>query len=151
MGLIDRFTRDEASAKIWWPLALVLVILFVLTFPGHNRAAQQQRVDAARWTTEVVAPEVDAAYRADISPTALAETVADAPVSLHAVRVWAGSGGSLLASTDPNDPHNAAALNDDQLAEAVGQAGVPVSLLSHSTPSGDDTSASLFQVYVASR
>jgi hypothetical protein len=154
MRLIDRFTRDEASAKIWWPLALILVVLFVLTFPGHNRAAQQQRADAAAWTTDVAAPAADAAYRADprITATALADTAAGAPASLRAVRVWAGTGGTLLASSDPDDDlNNAAALNDDQLAEAVGQAGVPVALLSHSTPSGDDTSATLFQVYVASR
>jgi hypothetical protein len=153
MRLIDRFTRDEASAKIWWPFALILVVLFVLTFPGHNRAAQERRADAATWTTDIAAPGAEAAYRANpsISPTELGDTVAGAPASLRAVRVWASEGGTLLASSDENDPRNAAALNDDQLAEAVGQAGVPVALLGHSTPSGEDTSASLFQVYVAPR
>jgi hypothetical protein len=38
MGIVGRFTRDEVSAKVWWPFALLLLVLLVLTFPGESRA-----------------------------------------------------------------------------------------------------------------
>src|SRR5436190_1997211 len=38
MRFIDRFTRDELSAKVWWPFTMVLLVLFVLTFPAEHRA-----------------------------------------------------------------------------------------------------------------
>jgi len=43
MGIVGRFTRDEVSAKVWWPLALLVLVLFVLTFPGENRAVEDAR------------------------------------------------------------------------------------------------------------
>ena len=41
MRFIDRFTRDEFSAKVWWPFTMVLLVLFVLTFPAEHRAANR--------------------------------------------------------------------------------------------------------------
>ncbi len=38
MGIVGRFTRDKVSARIWWPFAVVLLALFVLTFPAEDRA-----------------------------------------------------------------------------------------------------------------
>jgi hypothetical protein len=36
MRFIDRFTLDDVSAKVWWPFAMVLLVLFVLTFPRNT-------------------------------------------------------------------------------------------------------------------
>src|SRR5947207_3385667 len=136
MGLIDRFTRDEVSAKIWWPFALLLIVLFVLTFPAANRAAEQRRADVAAWTV-AVAPQVEAAYRADnsLSPSALASSVDSAPPSIRAIRVWDGADGKLLASSDGNDSatlQSGAALNDDQLAAASREQSQPVPVIGRS-------------------
>ena len=49
LRFFDRFTRDEVSAKVWWPLALVGVVALVLSVPLANRAADRTRADAADW------------------------------------------------------------------------------------------------------
>jgi hypothetical protein len=154
MGLVDRFTRDEVSAKIWWPLALVFVVLFVLTFSAANRAAQHRRADAAEWSVGI-ASQVDAAYRSDptLPPTALGAIGSGAPW-LRAIRVWDGGDAKLLASSDANDAPSlgsAAALNDDQLVDAARQPDTAIALIGTTLPDATDSSASLFQVYVQPR
>jgi hypothetical protein len=62
---IDRFTRDDVSAKVWWPLALLAIIALVLTVPGANRAADDARADAASRAAELGTMEV----RDSLSPT----------------------------------------------------------------------------------
>jgi hypothetical protein len=62
MRFIDRFTRDEFSAKVWWPFTMVLLVLFVLTFPAEHRAVDARHretavVDAAL-TRRVILPSV---------------------------------------------------------------------------------------------
>ena len=47
MRFIDRFTRDEVSAKIWWPLALLCIVALVASVPLANRAADNAREQAS--------------------------------------------------------------------------------------------------------
>lgn len=45
--MLDRFTLDEVSAKIWWPLAMVALVALVLTVPAANHAADRARRESA--------------------------------------------------------------------------------------------------------
>ncbi len=45
--MFDRFTLDEVSAKIWWPLAMVALVALVLTVPAANHAADRARRESA--------------------------------------------------------------------------------------------------------
>lgn len=137
---IDRFTKDEASAKVWWPYALILLIGFILTFPGQNRAVQADRDDAAaqaaRWSAQVAADP------------ALATAIADGATTVEAVRTWA-SDGSLTTSTDGDDEvGSAAALNDELLEAATAASGQPVTETSSSTPTGEEAEP-VTRVYTA--
>lgn len=38
MGPVGRFTKDRVSPAVWWPLAIVLLGLFALTYLGEDRA-----------------------------------------------------------------------------------------------------------------
>jgi hypothetical protein len=137
---IDRFTKDEASAKVWWPYALVLLIAFILTFPGQNRAIRADRDDAAAlaagWSAQVA------------EDPALATTIADGAATVEAVRTWTADG-SLAASTDDGDEvGSAAALNDEFLQAATAASGQPVTETSSSTPTGEEAEP-VTRVYTA--
>jgi hypothetical protein len=78
MRFIDRFTRDEFSAKVWWPFTMVLLVLFVLTFPAEHRAVDARHretaaVDAAL-SQRVIQPNLESAP----ASTAITGTVSDA-------------------------------------------------------------------------
>jgi len=75
MRFIDRFTRDEFSAKVWWPFTMVLLVLFVLTFPAQHRA-----VDARHRETAAV----DAALSQRVIQPNLASAPASTPASAPA-------------------------------------------------------------------
>ena len=159
MRPIDRFTRDEASAKVWWPFALLLIVLFVLTFPGQNLAVQDARDAAARRALLTVSESiVPALQTTDLSrpvpPAAAqapAQTIREQALSdpgVETVRIWA-TDGRLLLSTDPRDPVGSAEfLNDAQLVDAADDPGAPVSLLSRITWS-DTPGPPMFDTYVA--
>ena len=59
MGIVGRFTRDEVSAKVWWPLALIFLVLVVLTFPGEGRAVEEARDTYAGQRQAVVSEAID--------------------------------------------------------------------------------------------
>lgn len=159
LGLIDRFTRDDASAKVWWPFALLLIVLFVLTFPGQNLAVYDARDSTARRAAVTVSETiVPALQTTDLSrpvppPAAgepsqtIREQVLPDP-GVETVRIWA-TDGRLLLSTDPRDPVGSAEfLNDAQLVDAAKDPGAPVSLLSRATWS-DTPGPPMFDTYVA--
>jgi hypothetical protein len=122
VGLLDRFSRDEVSAKIWWPLALLGVIALALSFPIANRAADRTRADAAvealRVSDATLQPLTSAgASTAEISQAARAIVAAEP--TLSAVRVWDASH-ELMASSDPADRVGSAeALNDADIDRAL--------------------------------
>ena len=122
MKLIDRFTLDDASAKVWWPAALVALIALVLTVPGGNRAAEDVRAAAAARaataSTSVIQPMLkNGATFSDVSVT-LKRLVASDP-AWSAARVW-DQHFSLFASSNDTDPVNSAGwVNDPQLRAAV--------------------------------
>ena len=103
MRFIDRFTRDEFSAKVWWPFTMVLLVLFVLTFPAEHRAIDARHretavVDAAL-SQRVIQPNLESAPASTpITGTlsdALAEKVHDEIVvndaRIKAIRIWSSS------------------------------------------------------------
>lgn len=47
MGPVGRFTKDRVSPAVWWPLAIVLLGLFALTFPGEQRSLRGSHVGSA--------------------------------------------------------------------------------------------------------
>jgi len=103
--LIDRFTLDDASAKVWWPAALVALIALVLTVPGGNRAAEDVRAAAAARaataSTSVIQPMLkNGATFSDVSVT-LKRLVASDP-AWSAARVW-DQHFSLFASSNEAD------------------------------------------------
>jgi hypothetical protein len=122
VGLLDRFTRDEVSAKIWWPLALLGVIALVLSFPIANRAADRTRTEAAADALTVSQAALQpltssGASAAEISQAARSIVAADP--TLAAVRVWNTSHG-LVASSDPaDDLGSAEAMNDADIDRAL--------------------------------
>ncbi len=135
MSIIDRFTRDDVSAKVWWPLALLLLVLFVLTFPGQNVAVQREREAAAAWVDSAVDD-----MAATLSSAHLDEPLGDAaagPILASAadtilahplvasVRVWNPDGRLLLSSDAADSIGSAEYLNDESIAAAVSAAGTP--------------------------
>jgi hypothetical protein len=146
---VDRFTRDETSAKVWWPFAMLLVVVFVLSFWGQNRAVDQAReegaTDAAALVIAAVHPIVTNAdlTRPLSKPTddAVTEVVTDDLLTedarITAVRLWA-SDGTLLYTTDADGSLGSkAALNDEALQEASGSPGRVVLVRTSTTPTGE--------------
>jgi hypothetical protein len=47
LGPVGRFTKDRVSPAVWWPLAIVLLGLFALTFPGEQRSLRGSHIGSA--------------------------------------------------------------------------------------------------------
>jgi hypothetical protein len=132
MPLLERFTRDEVSAKIWWPLALVAVVVFVLTFPGRGRAIADVQAEAADWSVEVadrsIAPLLASS---DVSDGITEEASAlrgvleslDAGGTLKAIRIWSSEYELLFSTVSSDDVGSHEALNDDQIDAALAADG----------------------------
>src|SRR5206468_10631225 len=99
MRFIDRFTRDDVSAKVWWPFTMLLIVLLVLTFPGEHRAIDSRHRDTAAadasLSTRVIAPLVTSAPAGTIAGSLsdqLTEEVRDEilvnDARITAVRIW---------------------------------------------------------------
>ena len=100
MRFIDRFTRDEFSAKVWWPFTMVLLVLFVLTFPAEHRAVdarhRETAVADAALSQRVIQPNLESVP----ASTAITGTVSDALAEevhdeilvnddrIKAIRIW---------------------------------------------------------------
>src|SRR5262245_54288195 len=99
MRFIDRFTRDDVSAKVWWPFTMLLLVLLVLNFPGEHRAIDARHratADAdAALTARVIAPGLTTVPSGTIGGqvgTNLTEEVRDEilvnDARIRAVRIW---------------------------------------------------------------
>jgi len=147
----DRFTRDEVSAKVWWPLALIGLIALVLSVPAANRAADAARQDAAANAAAVSIATIQpltssGASATDISAKAAAIVAADP--GLTAVRVWDPAHRLIASSNSADDIGSAEAMNDDDIDRAL-SAGA-VWLVSDRTMSGDAAPAT-YSAYTAIR
>ena len=47
MGPVGRFTKDRVSPAVWWPLAIVLLGLFAVTFPAEEWARRGHTLGSA--------------------------------------------------------------------------------------------------------
>ena len=138
MRFIDRFTRDEVSAKVWWPVALVCLIALILTIPGANRAAEQTRdaaaARAAAASAATIQPLTTIGAPAATLTIATQQLVASDP-SLTAVRIWDAQHRLVVSSDRGDQLESEAALNDADLDAAV--AGGSVWVVTDRLPTGD--------------
>jgi hypothetical protein len=156
VGLIDRFTRDEVSAKVWWPVALFFVVLVVASFRLENMAKDDRRTEASAWAGDAIANVVEPSLPVTAIERPLDDDVSEqltadlAPIlargSVSAVRVWTADG-ALAYSTSSGEPIGSqVALNDGALRAAQGDPGTPVTLIGLRTPAGEPTEP-LLQTY----
>src|SRR6478752_6405659 len=106
ISVFDRFTLDELSAKIWWPLAMVARVALVLTVPAANHAADRARRESAASAIAISTDQIEPLTTngtavADIS-AALSRIQAENP-GYDAIRLW-GSDRLLIASSLQPDP-----------------------------------------------
>lgn len=121
--MFDRFTLDEVSAKIWWPLAMVALVALVLTVPAANHAGDRARRESAAnaivISTDQIQPlTASGTSVADIS-TALAR-IQQANPTYDAVRLWS-TDKLLIASSMRSDPlqQGTAGVNNADIDGAV--------------------------------
>jgi hypothetical protein len=159
MRFFDRFTRDDVSAKVWWPFTMLLLVLLVLTFPGEHRAFDARRrataeADAALGA-RVIEPNLGSVSTGTITGGAhdqLAEEIHDEILvndgRIEAIRLWSASH-ELVWSSIPNERLGVnAALNDDALDTAIGAARAPSWVITDRTPD-NAPSPTLFYAYAA--
>jgi hypothetical protein len=134
----DRFTRDEVSAKVWWPLALLGLIALVASVPLANRAADRARSDAATRAAAVSIATLQPLTSSGVSASevsAAASSIVAADPTLSAVRVW-GASHQLLSSSDGADQIGSnEAMNDADIDRALSDGAIW--LVTNRTMSGD--------------
>jgi hypothetical protein len=156
MRFIDRFTRDEFSAKVWWPFTMVLLVLFVLTFPAQHRAVDARHretaaVDAAL-SQRVIQPNLASAPASTpITGTlsdALAEEVHDEILvnddRIKAIRIWSPSHVLEWSTLSNDDVGSDGALNNGDIDAATAAAGAPTWLTTHRTPTNEPGPATFY-------
>ena len=156
MRFIDRFTRDEFSAKVWWPFTMVLLVLFVLTFPAEHRAVDARHretaaVDAAL-SQRVIQPNLESVP----ASTAITGTLSDALTEevhdeilvnddrIKAIRIWSSSHVLEWSSLSNDDVGSDGALNNDDIDAATAAAGAPTWLTTHRTPTNEPGPATFY-------
>jgi outer membrane biosynthesis protein TonB len=157
MRFIDRFTLDDASAKVWWPFTMLLLVLLVLTFPAENRAIDARRratseADAALGA-RVIAPNLAGAPSGTIEGALgdqLKEEVSDEILvnddRIVAVRLWSPTSHELVWSSRGTDRlGTSTALNDDAIDAAVA-AGAPTGVTTDRAPD-NSPSPTLYYAY----
>jgi hypothetical protein len=121
--VFDRFTLDEVSAKIWWPLAMVALVAMVLTVPAANHAADRARRESAATAMVISAKQIEPLTSSGASideiSSALAQIQRANPV-YDAVRVWS-TDKLLIASSVRPDPlaGGTAGVNDADIDGAM--------------------------------
>ncbi|HVQ21676.1 MAG TPA: hypothetical protein VMT36_00240, partial [Candidatus Saccharimonadia bacterium] len=122
MRFFDRFTRDEVSAKIWWPLALLCIVALVVSVPLANRAADQARehtsLRAAQSSYASIQPLTAAGATATDLVPVLEQLAANDP-TVAAVRVWDAQHALVASSERTDQPGSAEALNDADIDAAI--------------------------------
>jgi hypothetical protein len=138
LRFLNRFTRDEVSAKIWWPFALVCIVALVASAPLANRSAQQTRdAEAYRAASQSISSieplTTTGASATELAPTLEAIAANDPTVS--AVRIWDPQH-ALVASSVGSDPLGSGeALNDGDIDNAIADGTTWV--VSDRLPTGD--------------
>jgi hypothetical protein len=120
---LDRFTLDEVSAKIWWPLAMVALVALVLTVPAANHAADRARRESAATAIALSTSQIEPlTTSSETSVAALdraLEGIQRANPSYDVIRLWTGDS-LLVASSLPNDPlRGGSAFNDEDIQGAL--------------------------------
>jgi hypothetical protein len=158
MRFIDRFTLDDVSAKVWWPFAMVLLVLFVLTFPAEHRAVAARHRDTAAVDANlgqrVILPNVASApaslpivgSQSDLLTEEVHDEILVNDTRIRAVRLWSPQHFLLWSSL--REPLDSRFLNDAQIDAAVGSAGAPTWVLTKRTPTNQPGPAT-FSSYTA--
>jgi hypothetical protein len=159
MRFIDRFTRDDVSAKVWWPFTLLLLVALVLTFPGEHRAIDARHrataaTDAALGA-RVIAPLLANAPSGQITDDLsgqLTEEVRDEilvnDARIRAIRLWNTSHQVVWSSVASEQLDVANALNDADIDAAVAAAGAATWVTTDRSP-GNAPSATRYYAYAA--
>ena len=135
MRFIDRFTLDDVSAKVWWPFAMALLVLLVLTFPGEHRAVNARRSETAS-ADAAAAQRVIEPSIAPAGTTAITGPVADQlrqrvrdeilvnDPGIRAIRLWNTSDEVVWSSVPGEAVGVSGTLNDQPIKDAFA-AGAP--------------------------
>ena len=122
VSVFDRFTLDEVSAKIWWPLAMVALVALVLTVPAANHAADRERREAAAQAIAVSNAQIEPLTSIDASVddmNAALLRIQQASPMFDAVRLWDNQR-LLVASSIRSDPlQQGTAFNDNDINGAL--------------------------------
>jgi hypothetical protein len=159
LRFIDRFTRDDVSAKVWWPFTMLLLVALVLTFPGEHRAIDARHrataaTDAAlgaRVIGPLLANAPSGQITGDLSGQ-LTEEVRDEILAndarIRAIRLWNTSHQVVWSSVASEQLGVANALNDHDIDAAVAAAGAPTWVTTDRSP-GNAPSATMYYAYAA--
>jgi len=140
ISVFDRFTLDEVSAKIWWPLAMVALVALVLTVPAANHASDRARRESGATAIVISTQQIQPLTANGASNTeldaALARIQAANP-SYDAVRLW-NTDKKLVASSIASDPlyQGTAGVNDADIGVAV-SSGSRIDV-TNQQPTGDE-------------
>jgi hypothetical protein len=156
MRFIDRFTLDDVSAKVWWPLTMLLLVLLVLTFPAENRAIDASRRDTSE-TDAALGARVIAPNLADAPPGPIGGSLGDQlKEEVHdeilvnddrivAIRLWTPSHELVWSSVGADRLGTSTALNDDAIDAALA-AGTPTGVTTDRAPD-NSPSPTLYYAY----
>ena len=159
MRLIHRFTRDDISAWVWWPLAIGLTALCLLTIPGEHRAVDRARFAVADPAVEVadrvLSPMLDRVGEVsepldDATAHAFRDAIRDQVMSgpgIQVARLWTPDGRMVWSSVTRAPLGSSDALNDGEIAEAAAAPGSPVQFVTDRTLDGGQGVPTL-QTYV---
>jgi hypothetical protein len=144
MRFIDRFTLDDVSAKVWWPFAMALLVLLVLTFPGEHRAVNARREETAQ-ADAAIAQRVIEPSIASTGTTAITGPVADQlkqrvrdeilvnDPRIRAIRLW-NTSEEVAWSSVPGEPVGVSGTLNDQPIKDAFAAGAPTFLTTDTAP-----------------
>jgi outer membrane biosynthesis protein TonB len=144
MRFIDRFTLDDVSAKVWWPVAMALLVLLVLTFPGEHRAVNARREETAQ-ADAALAQRVIEPSIASTGTTAITGPVADQlkqrvrdeilvnDPRIRAIRLWNTSEEVAWSSVPGESVGVSGTLNDQPIKDAFA-AGAPTFITTDTAP-----------------
>jgi hypothetical protein len=122
--VFDRFTLDEVSAKIWWPLAMVALVALVLTVPAANHAADRARRESAATAIIISTQQIQPLTAGGASISGLNAALAriqEANPSYDAVRLWSADKLLVASSLGANDPlhEGTAGVNNTDIDAAL--------------------------------
>ena len=158
MRFIDRFTLDDVSAKVWWPFAMVLLVLFVLTFPAEHRAVAARHRDTAALDAalgeRLIQPNVASApaslpivgSQSDLLNEEVHDEILVNDTRIRAVRLWSPQHFLLWSSL--REPLDSRFLNDAQIDAAIAAVGGPTWVVTKRTPTNQPGPAT-FSSYTA--